>query len=532
MRSSARLPGRVITFYSYKGGTGRSMALANFAWVLAANGKRVLVIDWDLEAPGLHRYFRPFLIDPDLTETEGLIDAFWSLAAQALARSDESPSSASAAEIDVGEALDDATRRLRYEHFPSDGFIDFIAAGRQCETYSERVNTFDWKRFYELGGAKLFSGIKKHLRPKYDFILIDSRTGVSDTSGICTIQLPDQIVACFTLNRQSIDGVASVLRSIRGYRSPTIEGRKIDLYPLATRVENAEQRRLEVARKHARRVMAEFVPVSAEGGSGYWSMMELSYRPAYAFEEVLAAFGDATGAERASDSMASQIEGMSKSVARDERLRMPEITAEDRDAVLAKYALAMPDEASPRVEQHGSSVDAADVRFRRELFAKEHMWHGNGYRWRDLMSRRELDLITQSDRAGFGRTMSYYVAQSERVHTFTRQLDMALLGIIGVVVSMLAYWYYRYFVAFDVLALEMSYSALTREREQVAMIISALTSFTPFLFAAFLNRSPNKPHGVGMVSVLSMLVLGPLRGEIRDYRAEGAQLPAAKDIPR
>ena len=68
--------GRIITFYSYKGGTGRSMALANVAWVLASSGARVLVVDWDLEAPGLHRYFRPFLNDKELIreESAGLID--------------------------------------------------------------------------------------------------------------------------------------------------------------------------------------------------------------------------------------------------------------------------------------------------------------------------------------------------------------------------------------------------------------------------------------------------------------------------
>jgi MinD-like ATPase involved in chromosome partitioning or flagellar assembly len=54
--SSSKSPpieGRIVTFYSYKGGTGRSMALANVAWLLAFSGKRVLVIDWDLEAPDL-----------------------------------------------------------------------------------------------------------------------------------------------------------------------------------------------------------------------------------------------------------------------------------------------------------------------------------------------------------------------------------------------------------------------------------------------------------------------------------------------
>ncbi|HCU92521.1 MAG TPA: hypothetical protein DHU96_07160, partial [Actinobacteria bacterium] len=49
--------GQVVTFYSFKGGTGRTMALANVAWILAANGKRVLAADWDLESPGLHRFF-------------------------------------------------------------------------------------------------------------------------------------------------------------------------------------------------------------------------------------------------------------------------------------------------------------------------------------------------------------------------------------------------------------------------------------------------------------------------------------------
>ena len=58
---SDRARGPVITFYSYKGGTGRSMALANTACLLArtkSDPRPVLTIDWDLEAPGLHRFFR------------------------------------------------------------------------------------------------------------------------------------------------------------------------------------------------------------------------------------------------------------------------------------------------------------------------------------------------------------------------------------------------------------------------------------------------------------------------------------------
>src|SRR5450755_3519482 len=46
----------VVTFYSFKGGTGRSMALANVAAALLARGRRVLIVDFDLEAPGLDTF--------------------------------------------------------------------------------------------------------------------------------------------------------------------------------------------------------------------------------------------------------------------------------------------------------------------------------------------------------------------------------------------------------------------------------------------------------------------------------------------
>ena len=47
----------ICTFYSYKGGVGRSMAMANVADILARRGLRVLMIDFDLEAPGLEQFF-------------------------------------------------------------------------------------------------------------------------------------------------------------------------------------------------------------------------------------------------------------------------------------------------------------------------------------------------------------------------------------------------------------------------------------------------------------------------------------------
>src|SRR5262245_37938093 len=62
---------RIVTLYSYKVGVGRTIAVANLAVLLAKRGKKILLMDWDLEAPGLHRYFRPYL--PSNLPQQGII---------------------------------------------------------------------------------------------------------------------------------------------------------------------------------------------------------------------------------------------------------------------------------------------------------------------------------------------------------------------------------------------------------------------------------------------------------------------------
>lgn len=44
---------RTVSFYSYKGGTGRTLLVANVGVLLARLGLRVVLVDLDLEAPGL-----------------------------------------------------------------------------------------------------------------------------------------------------------------------------------------------------------------------------------------------------------------------------------------------------------------------------------------------------------------------------------------------------------------------------------------------------------------------------------------------
>ena len=141
---SARPPlGRILTFYSYKGGTGRSMALANIAWLLASAGRRVLVIDWDLEAPGLHRYFAPFLIDEEVTGSEGLIDLVDDYSNAAIGPGDDGDT----AKPDWFLPYTDFSKHVvtvNFRHFPAGGKIDFLPAGRQGDHYALTVSSFNW----------------------------------------------------------------------------------------------------------------------------------------------------------------------------------------------------------------------------------------------------------------------------------------------------------------------------------------------------------------------------------------------------
>ena len=56
--------------------------------------------------------------------------------------------------------------------------------------------------------------IREEWVAEYDFILIDSRTGITDIGGICTIHLPDALILIFTSNEQSVEGIKNVVNRV------------------------------------------------------------------------------------------------------------------------------------------------------------------------------------------------------------------------------------------------------------------------------------------------------------------------------
>ena len=184
------MTGQVVTFYSYKGGVGRTFALANTAAVLARWGYRVLCVDWDLDAPGLVHYLRPWLAAPP---ARGVVDLVTEHAA--------------------GTHPDPADYAIPVGLPGADDRLDLIPAGADEDGYVSRAQGIDWTRLYaEHGLGGFLERCREKWMQDYDLVLIDSRTGITDIGGICTAHLPDVLVMLFTANDQSLRGTLDVAR--------------------------------------------------------------------------------------------------------------------------------------------------------------------------------------------------------------------------------------------------------------------------------------------------------------------------------
>ncbi|MFI5910774.1 FxSxx-COOH system tetratricopeptide repeat protein [Dactylosporangium sp. NPDC051541] len=328
--------GQIVTFYSYKGGSGRTMTLANVAWILASNGYRVLVVDWDLESPGLHRYFHPFLLDKELRNSPGVIEMLTGFVTAALQpdRDDE------LGWIDATAQVLDHAVSLEWR-FPGKGGVDLLPSGRQTRSYAAAVSTFDWPKFYDrLPGAAFIDALARNMRQHYDYILVDSRTGLSDAAGVCTVLLPDVVVNCFTLSIQSVDGAVAVSESIRHQR----RGRPLRFLPALMRVEDAEQLKLEIGRDYARRRFRPFLEHgSPDEANRYWGDVEVPYKPYFAYEEILATFAERP---RLETSLLAAFERLTGVLTQGGVREMPAIDEAERRRWLQKFERPRPSSAS------------------------------------------------------------------------------------------------------------------------------------------------------------------------------------------
>lgn len=227
--------GQVVTFYSYKGGVGRTLALVDVAVMLARLGRRVLAVDWDLEAPGLDAYFSPYVEGPAQRGLLELISEF----------EETKP--------------DDVLAAARQVTIPeTKGSLDFLSAGGEPNTRLELVQSLDWDKLYARDFGRWLENVRSAWQMNYDFILIDSRTGISDVGGICTVQLPEILVTLFTPNRQSMDGTISVAhRATEALPQLPLDRAPLRILPIPTRIDKSEH---QLSREWEKEMFDRFSP--------------------------------------------------------------------------------------------------------------------------------------------------------------------------------------------------------------------------------------------------------------------------------
>lgn len=213
----SKIPNRIpiVTFYSYKGGVGRSTTLASYASHLAIKkNKKVVVFDCDFEAPGFTNFF---LEDPDnIYYKNGLVEFF----------------------MDSVEGGEDCLSSYYWEaskKFTGQGSVYVFPAGNLSTEIIDNNSKVTHLNHYLNGLSRLdvfnqdslverfqylISKIESEIAP--DVILIDSRTGFNDIFGISAFRLSDIVVGFFGIDAQTKPGMTFFLDAFNKEKAPRI----------------------------------------------------------------------------------------------------------------------------------------------------------------------------------------------------------------------------------------------------------------------------------------------------------------------
>jgi hypothetical protein len=324
----------IYTFYSYKGGVGRSMALANIAKYLYDRGVRVVMIDWDLEAPGLENFFcasEEQLLD--VRSQLGLIDMLEHYKRQfAQARSTPGVENSTVMAQLKPQLL--SVRSLLYPiHAPdpsaerSSAALWLLPAGWRATKssgkssrvddrfakYASAVQSFDWSDFYtSFEGNAYFEWFREQLLPAppggdssaipdrlgVDAVLIDSRTGVTEMGGICTRQLADVVVCFCAPNYQNLEGVASMAATFARDEITKGRGRDLEVLIVPSRVDEQGATTEEGAFHQRFNARLKPPPTFQRNGLDMYSLL-LPYIAKYSYSEKLAVGVEASKLEKA-----------------------------------------------------------------------------------------------------------------------------------------------------------------------------------------------------------------------------------------
>jgi MinD-like ATPase involved in chromosome partitioning or flagellar assembly len=293
----------ICTFYSFKGGAGRSMALANVARWLTTQGVSVTMVDWDLEAPGLEAFFAESDHERELVASQlGVVD----MLASYTRRFRHIETQADARDETFAELLDEHLPPLEGflypipasqagEHAPLHLLPAGWRAGDRLDAYGLAVQSFNWTEFYEsFRGEDYFDWLGDKLRASADVVLIDSRTGFTEMGGVCTRHLADVVVSLCAPNTQNLAGVTAMTRSFRHGRLLEKRGRSLETLIVPTRIEVSEVEARKRFEEDFRAATDQFRPLAMrQQGRNFWQL-RIPYVPLYAYGERLAVDDEST----------------------------------------------------------------------------------------------------------------------------------------------------------------------------------------------------------------------------------------------
>ncbi|NJR61915.1 MAG: ParA family protein [Cyanobacteria bacterium CRU_2_1] len=194
---------RTVTFYSFKGGVGRTTALTHVAWILALRGRKIVAVDLDLEAPGLSTAFN---LNPQ--PQYGIVDYFYE---RSYLPEGVEPN-ISVAHIFGEVKIPNATGRL---------FV--VPAGTLNLDYISKVDDLRATTVTDSGENlwSIFSReIQEQLKP--DILLIDSRTGINQWGALSLLQAADEVIVFLFPNEQNSQGISLLLQSLQSFRDLSI----------------------------------------------------------------------------------------------------------------------------------------------------------------------------------------------------------------------------------------------------------------------------------------------------------------------
>ena len=184
--------GKLLAVHSFRGGTGKSNLTGNIAAALTAKGRRVGVIDTDIQSPGVHALFGVNPESARFTLNDYLLE-----------------------KCKVEEAVCDVTDSVKIKSGQAEGRLYLIPSSMRSSEITHIIQSG-----YDVGRLNMgFQQLIQHL--DLDFLLVDTHPGVNEET-LLAAAISDGLILVMRPDRQDYQGTSVMLELARMLKVPRI----------------------------------------------------------------------------------------------------------------------------------------------------------------------------------------------------------------------------------------------------------------------------------------------------------------------